>query len=194
VSTAARGRLERRYFEDLYERDGDPWRFATSDYERDKYTRTLAALGDRRFTRALEVGCSIGVFTELLAARCEVVEAVDVSDRAVRAARERTTGLDGVTVERRELPEETPEGPFDLIVCSEVLYYWTAEVLERGLDALTQRLLPKGLLLAVHWTDPTDTYPLQGGEAHRLLRGHRGLTPVTGESHERYRLDLMERA
>ena len=32
------------YFERLYARDPDPWRFATSEYERDKYAATLAAL------------------------------------------------------------------------------------------------------------------------------------------------------
>lgn len=194
MSAPARERLGRRYFEDLYAGDGDPWRFASSSYERDKYRRTLAVLGDRRFADALEVGCSIGVFTELLASRCDVLEAVDVSARAVHAARKRTAGLEGVTVQRRELPEEAPEGPFDLIVCSEVLYYWTADVLARGLDLLAGRLRPGGLFLAVHWTEPTETYPLQGEEVHRLLREHPGLAPVAGETHDRYRLDLLERA
>ena len=32
------------YFEQLYASDPDPWRFATSDYERDKYAATLDAL------------------------------------------------------------------------------------------------------------------------------------------------------
>ena len=36
--------LEPAYFEALYAADPDPWRFATSAYEREKYTATLAAL------------------------------------------------------------------------------------------------------------------------------------------------------
>ena len=52
------------YFEALYAADEDPWDFTTSAYERAKYDRTVAALGDRRFARGLEVGCSIGVEAE----------------------------------------------------------------------------------------------------------------------------------
>ena len=75
-----------------------------------KYAATVEALGDRRFGRALEVGCSIGVLTELLAARCDALLAVDVSVRAVERARARLTGAPHVRVERRTLPEELPAG------------------------------------------------------------------------------------
>ena len=37
--------LPAAYFEAIYERDPDPWRFQTSAYERAKYDATLAALG-----------------------------------------------------------------------------------------------------------------------------------------------------
>ena len=87
-----RDRLGREYFEDLYEGSPDPWGFETSTYERSKYERTLGVLGNRRFRRALEVGASIGVFTEMLAPRCDELLAVDASERAVAAARERLAG------------------------------------------------------------------------------------------------------
>ena len=90
MSAPPGARLERAYFDDLYLRDPDPWDFATSDYERDKYADSLAALGDRRFGRALEAGCSIGVFTQALARVARELVAVDVSAAAVAAARERT--------------------------------------------------------------------------------------------------------
>lgn len=191
--SAGTERLGREYFDALYERSSDPWDFETSDYERGKYARTLAALGDRRFGRALEVGCSIGVFTAQLAERCDELLAVDVSETAVLAARERTARWTGVVVQRRSLPEETPDGPFDLVVCAEVLYYFSAPLVRRTLDALTDRMPAGGLLLAVHWTEPTSTYPLAGQEVHRLLRSHPRLELRRGESHPRYRLDLLER-
>ena len=62
-------RLERDYFEALYTEREDPWDFETSAYEAAKYAATVEALGDRRYGRAIEAGCSIGVLTELLAAR-----------------------------------------------------------------------------------------------------------------------------
>ena len=122
-----KGRLGREYFEELYAESNDPWNFETSEYERNKYRRTLEVLGERRFERALEAGASIGVFTEMLAARCDELLAVDVSERAVTTARERLAGRKHVVVERRTLPEEMPGGPFDLIVASEILYYYSKE-------------------------------------------------------------------
>ena len=81
-------------------------------------------LGERTFRRGLEAGAPIGVFTDMLANRCDGLLAVDVSERAVAAARRSLTGRRHVRVERRTLPEEMPHGPFDLIVSSEVLYYF----------------------------------------------------------------------
>ena len=59
--------LPTAYFDRKYAFDPDPWGFATSAYEADKYRATLAALPRARYRRALEVGCSIGVLTERLA-------------------------------------------------------------------------------------------------------------------------------
>ncbi len=191
--SAGAARLGRDYFDALYERSADPWRFTTSAYERAKYARTLAVLGDRRFVRALEVGCSIGVFTAQLAQRCDELVAIDISEAAVRAARWRTADRPGVRVEQRSLPEEIPRGPFELVVCSEVLYYLSAPLVGDALDALADRMSAGALLLAVHWTEPTRTYPLAGAEVHRLLRAHPLLEPCLGESHRHYRLDLLER-
>ena len=84
-----RERLDRDYFENLYAQFADPWGFETSEYERRKYERTLRVLGERRFHRGFEAGSSIGVFTAMLAARCEELLAVDTSERAVEIARRR---------------------------------------------------------------------------------------------------------
>ena len=187
-----KGRLGREYFEGLYAESGDPWDFATSEYERNKYGRTLEVLGERRFERALEVGASIGVFTEMLADRCDELLAVDVSERAVAAARERLAGRRHVRIERRTLPEEMPEGPFDLIVASEVLYYFTREVMLATLRAFEREMIPGGALLAVHWRRETRTYPLQGDEVHELLMRHTRLQNTKTIVEPDYRLDLFE--
>ena len=185
-------RLDREYFEELYTTSPDPWNFETSDYERAKYRRTLDVLGNRRFRRALEAGASIGVFTQMLAELCDELLAVDVSERAVAAASERLKGLEHVRVERRTLPEEMPEGPFDLILASEVLYYFPREEMLAMLDAFETILAPGGALLAVHWRRETRTYPLQGDEVHGLLVAHTTLTVTESVAEPDYRLDLFE--
>jgi predicted TPR repeat methyltransferase len=187
-----KGRLGREYFEGLYAQSEDPWNFETSEYEHKKYERTLEALGGRRFGRALEAGASIGVFTEMLADRCDQLLAVDVSERAVAEARKRLSDREHVRVERRTLPEEMPHGPFDLIVASEVLYYFTREEMLATLEAFERELAPGGALLAVHWRRETRTYPLQGDEVHELLKEHTRLHNNKTIVEQDYRLDLFE--
>ena len=185
-------RLGREYFEGLYAQSGDPWNFEASEYEQNKYARTLEVLGQRSFRRALEAGASIGVFTEMLADRCEELLAVDVSERAVAAARERLSGRAHVRVERRTLPEEMPDGPFDLIVASEVLYYFPREEMLTVLRGFERELARGGILLAVHWRRKTETYPLQGDEVHDLLVEHTRLLNRETIIEPDYRLDLFE--
>lgn len=185
-------RLGREYFEELYAKSEDPWSFETSEYERSKYERTISVLGGRRFHRALEAGASIGVFTRMLADRCDELLAVDVSERAVAAASERLSGQGHVRVERRTLPEEMPAGPFDLIVASEVLYYFPGEEMLAVLRGFERELAPGGALLAVHWRRETKTYPLQGDQVHELLAQNTRLQNKVTIIEPDYRLDLFE--
>ena len=105
TATAAVERFER-----LYRESPDPWGYRTSDYERKKYAATLAALPKRSHALCLEVGCSIGVFTGMLAARCEHVVAIDFSLGALQLARRHLRGVRNVDLLRASFPEETPPG------------------------------------------------------------------------------------
>lgn len=188
-------RIDAGWFEDLYRRRPDPWEFETSDYERDKYARTLTALGppDRRFRRALEAGCANGVFTELLAPRCDRLIAVDASATAVGRAVERLADRGHVEIRRATLPEELPAGPFDLVVCSEILYYWNEALLRAFLTAAEALLAPGGSLLAVHWRPETRTYPLRGDDVHRILADQLSLDHAYGEVAECFLIDRYDR-
>ena len=128
----------------------------------------------------------------MLADRCDELLAVDVSERAVAAASERLSGQGHVRVERRTLPEEMPAGPFDLIVASEVLYYFPREEMLAVLRGFERELAPGGALLAVHWRRETKTYPLQGDEVHELLAQNTRLQNKETIIEPDYRLDLFE--
>jgi SAM-dependent methyltransferase len=128
----------------------------------------------------------------MLAPRCDELLAVDTSERAVEIARGRLAEQRHVRVARRTLPAEMPEGPFDLIVASEVLYYWPREVVLEALRRFEATLAPRGILVAVHWRKETKTYPLQGDEVHELLVGHTRLNNVKTIQEPEYRLDVFE--
>ncbi|WP_064742987.1 SAM-dependent methyltransferase [Pseudonocardia spinosispora] len=184
-------RVYRAYFEYLYARHKDPWDYETDPYERDKYARTLEALGGRRFTRALDVGCSIGVLTALLAHSCDDLVAIDASALAIRRARRRLAPFSHVDVRRGSLPEDIPAGPFDLVVCSEVLYYFDEELLSATLEGLKRELAPGGVLLAVHGRFESKTCPLTGDEVHDHLKANIGLEHDIEANGPRFRLDLF---
>lgn len=158
-----RASLPAAYFEALYAGDPDPWRFASSPYEREKYADTLAALAPR-YRRGFEVGCSIGVLTAALAARCDALLAVDIAEAALRAARERCADLPQVTLARMAVPGAWPDGAFDLILLSEVLYYLSPPDLAQVARQVAGSLAPGGDCVLVHWTGETD-YPLTGDDA-----------------------------
>jgi predicted TPR repeat methyltransferase len=192
TSAEKRERVPAEYFEALYTADEDPWRFASSDYERAKYAHTLATLGDRRFGRALEVGCSIGVFTAQLAARCDELVAIDVSPSALALARRRLAGEPHVTLAETAFPEEMPAGPWDLVLCSEVLYYLDPDALSLAEQRLAEALTEGATVVAVHWRPATRTYPWLGDEVHERLLLVLGRWHASDERRPRYRLDRFQ--
>ncbi len=153
--------IDAAYFDGLYQADTDPWRFRTSDYEADKYAATLAALRRDHYDTTLEVGCSIGVFTSMLAPRCDRLLAIDGSRTALAAARTACAGQSAVRFEQRMIPGDFPAGRFDLIVLSEVLYYLTAEDLARAAADCVAAQGAGGEMVVCHWLGETD-YPLTG--------------------------------
>jgi len=182
------------YFEDVYGANADPWCFETSPYEAAKYAATLAALPRSRYSRAFEIGCSIGVLTERLGARCDDLLAVDVVESVLARARDRCAHLPHVRFARLRVPEAFPDGQFDLILVSEVGYYWSRDDLARSRERIMTALAPAGHLLLVHWTPPVHDYPLTGDEVHDTFLVVPELRHLEGRREERYRLDLFERA
>ena len=185
------------YFEAVYQANADPWGFETSPYEREKYATTLAALPRAHYERAFEIGCSLGVLTAQLAPRCGHLLAVDVAPAPLERARQRCADLPQVTLEQRRIPEEFPAGQFDLILVSEVGYYWSPADLERAAVQILAALVPGGQLLLVHWTPPVHDYPLTGDAVHEFfLRQAQPAGPLRhlqGQRHAQYRLDVLER-
>ena len=155
------------YFDALYDRHNDPWKFESRWYERRKRAITVASLPHERYATALEIGCSIGVLSTDIATRVDSLLAVDLSSAAIDRARERE--LPNVTFEVMDVAAAFPDGEFDLIVLSEVGYYLSSDDLARLLDNVRSHLSPGGTLLACHWRHPVADYPLSGDEVHAAI-------------------------
>ncbi len=182
--------LDAAYFAAIYARSDDPWGFATSPYERGKYDATLAALPMQHYGRALEIGCSIGVLTARLAQRCDELVGIDLDPRALELARTRCAALPNVRFERRTFPHETVSGPFDLIVISEVAYYWS----DTDLAIARERIVasaPGGTVELVHFTPPVRDYARTGDLVHETFLGDPRFEHRSGSRAERYRIDLL---
>ena len=180
------------HFERLYRADPDPWSFANSPYEQQKYEATLALLDKKHFRSALEVGCSIGILTSRLASRCDQLIGLDFAPSAVKAARARCAPYPGVRIEQMQVPQQWPEGFFDLILFSEVLYFLDeSDVLDTCAHAL-RSLLPGGQILLVNYTEQTDD-PLSGDKAASVFikAAAPTLRPIYQTQEPHYRLDLL---
>ena len=152
------------HFERLYQTNPDPWDYQTSRYEADKYCHCLSVLGEKRFANALEVGCSIGVLSALLAVRCDAMLGLDVVEQALDAARARNASRPWVRFQRMHVPTDWPAGRFDLIVLSEVLYYFVPADIDRIAERVLNSLDPGGTVLLVNWLGHGDD-PLSGDDA-----------------------------
>ena len=182
------------YFDSLYAADPDPWKFAASPYERDKYALTLEAMPKPRYRSALEIGCSIGVLTKSLASRCDALVAIDSAQTPLLEARRRCADLPGVRFEHMFVPEEWPDGIFELILLSEVVYYLSRDDVGRLAANVANSMAKGGSVILVHWTGPTN-YPLSGDEAAALFVERLGPNYVVerADRYAEFRLDVLSR-
>ncbi|WP_426490279.1 SAM-dependent methyltransferase [Hymenobacter sp. 102] len=185
------------YFDEVYRANEDPWNFETSEYEQEKYAATVAALPRAHYTHAFEIGCSLGVLTAQLAPYCAHLLAVDVAAAALDKARQRCAHLPQVTFELMRVPEEFPAQQFDLLVVSEVGYYWSPEDLQTAREKILAAVRPGGHVVLVHWTPPVHDYPLTGDDVHEFFLSQAQPTgpfrQLISQRAATYRLDVLER-
>jgi SAM-dependent methyltransferase len=182
-------------FEAKYRQSGDPWDFIGSRYERDRRELTLRSLMQSRYRRAFEPACSIGVLTAALAERCDEVQAIDIAPSAVALARERCANFPRVTIACADLAERCPEGPFDLIVFSELGYYFSERRLTRIAESLSAALDAGGELIGVHWLGTSEDHLLHGDQVHAILKDTllKSCAWIKGARRPGFRLDTWRR-
>lgn len=184
--------LEATYFDGIFEANDDPWDLASSEYEAAKFKQTQDTLFGRRYSRALEIGCAHGVLTGQLVGLCDTLLAVDISIKALAKARERVGDRRGLSLQHMQFPRAVPTGdPFDLVILSEVAYYWGVGDLDRAAEWLRDHVGSGGRVILVHYTGETD-YPQTGDGAVEALWAElkEDFIVELADRHDRYRLDL----
>lgn len=163
-----------RLFDAVHAREEDPWQYTSSWYEHRKRALTLAALPASSYAAGLEIGCSIGTLSAELAPRCGSFLAVDASSTALDHAARRLAHLPAAQTRHLTVPDEWPDGSFDLIVVSEVGYYLSPAELGALLDRIQDALRPGGTLVLCHWRHPVSGWELDGDSVHAAARRQLG--------------------
>ena len=171
---------------------------ADSWYEQRKRAILMGILPRPKFKAAYEPGCGNGELTLILASRCERLLASDFCAQAVDTARERTAHLPQVSVRRECLPEQWPSlSPtsceFDLVVLSELCYYFDAMQLIEVSALAVASLAPGGHLLACHWKSEFDDRLQPTRSMHRLLDRNGRLRHRACYEDDDFLLDLWEK-
>jgi 2-polyprenyl-3-methyl-5-hydroxy-6-metoxy-1,4-benzoquinol methylase len=156
-------------FETIYSESDDPWdsvnpRFS---YQRRKYDTVMSLLpANRRFGRALDLGCGLGALSCLLAERADSVLGLDVAQTAVDHARKRHATRSNLSFERGDILDLSKglNGQFDILMIADTLYYLpsTSDVsLDAVVGKIADLLAPDGIcvltnhLFAFGWDEAT---------------------------------------
>ncbi len=192
---AIKNSLSEKYFDEVYSANTDPWNFEGSDYERAKYAVTINALTKPLYHNVFEIGCSIGVLSEMIMNKCENLLAVDAVEAPLVKARQRLSAYPNVQVKRMTVPADFGNEMYDLIIISEVAYYLDNAALGMLRKKTMKQLIKGGQLLMVHWTPLVHDYPQTGNYVNDyfLELDKIELKHLQQQRHETYRLDLFEK-
>jgi len=182
------------YFDTLYGQSDDPYALRTRWYEQRKRDVLLAALPRARYRSAYEPGCGVGELTVALAPRCDALLASDFNDSALAAAQARIAGILNVRVHKHELPGDWPDaqGPFDLIVLSEVGYFLDADAMRAVAQRCLGSLDSDGTLVACDWRPDFDARVLPTDSVHAMLM-ELGLERIVRHEEDDFLLQVWSR-
>lgn len=149
-----RRRSGRADFDRLYRLSPDPLGVESYPYEQRKIARVLQCLEGKRFHHVLDIGCGTGTLARRIAPLADSVTAVDYSSQAIARAK-RYTNPPNIHYQCADLVM-FPFEQYDLILCSEVLYYLSPDDLLRFIETVKQQ--PRCLLMSIgKIIEPIDT-------------------------------------
>ncbi len=181
-----------RRFATLYAEHGDPWR-SESWYERRKRAVLCASLPRERYRSGFEPGCGTGALTVELARRCARLHATEPVPEAADQARRATADHSEVEIATFALPDGVPDGPLDLAVFSEVLYYLDEQSVHATLLATVRALEPGGDLVLANWRGWPAEAPRDETATAALVRARPELVEVVEHRDEDFVIRVLRR-
>jgi SAM-dependent methyltransferase len=185
----------------------DPWKYESNPLESKRFLEQTAMLDSIRegqlFPSGLEIGCAEGVYTEVLADRCESLLVLDLSPTALDRAQSRRQWSNRVRFGSFDLQHDPipGAGTYDLIVVTGVLEYFQrpATILKMR-EKLASALQTNGYLLV----ETTRVNPVVEDSwwGRRLRRGrwinvfiseHPSLTLVQSSVNDSYCITLCQK-
>jgi SAM-dependent methyltransferase len=152
----------------------------------------MGALSRRYYAHAFEPGCGTGELTAQLARTCDRVSAIDVQPTEAARTRARCAPWESADIRCADIRTYVPEDPVDLIVFSEIGYYFSAPELIGIARNLVSRMVPGGEFIAAHWLNPGMDRVLHADAIHCQLLANLPLRWLTGERYGGLRIDLWK--
>lgn len=140
-------------FRPVYEETAqDAWNYTRNAFEEDRFGMIVDTLSAIHAAKALEVGCAEGHLTRRLAGSVEDLLACDIMPEAIERARANCDDLDNIRFLAMDVRTHWPEEMFDLVVYSDVLYFFSKREVRRVIRDSAQHVRERGhLLFANEW-------------------------------------------
>lgn len=190
--------LVKFYFELKYIRN-NPYRVNGSFYDIEQCNRAVEIIKGRRYSSILEIGCGNGYLLERYSSLSDRVIVTDISRLALKRAKERLKGKKHIEFRQSDLLKEDINEKFDLVICSEVLYYFTLDQLKGVVPKILNYIKKDGNLLSIHirsLNDDTSGFPYKAFGArtiHQFLESTEGLKTLKRDILENYEIVLYQR-
>lgn len=130
----------------------DAWNYSKNPFEKARFDIVTRTLSDVPTTKVLEVGCAEGHLTRRMAGHASDLLACDIVNEAIDRARTNCRDLRNVRFLRMDVRTGWPGEMFDLLVYSDVLYFFSKKEVRQVIGDSARYVNDGGhLLFANEW-------------------------------------------
>jgi 2-polyprenyl-3-methyl-5-hydroxy-6-metoxy-1,4-benzoquinol methylase len=192
-------RLFMRYYFELKYLRGNPYPVEIDPQEIEKFDRAFNCIKGRQYSSILEIGCGEGYFLEMYLLLSDRILATDISKLALKKAKERVGDKKNIEFRQFDIVRNNLDERFDLVICSEVLYYLTLDQLKSIIPKVFGYMKEDSNLLSIHARSLGDDasgvpYKAFGARTiHQFLESAGGLKTLKRDILENYEIVLYQR-